>query len=82
MKCKICERLKRLRGVDIILIVLICVGMYIANHFQMQSYYKERAKKHEQQQIKEKQELERFESLQRQCFFERNKQACEALKKF
>jgi len=79
MACKICERIKNMRLVDVILIVLICVGMYIANHFQMQSYYKERAQKTKQN---DKQRLKEFEELQKKCYFKQDKAACKKLKQF
>lgn len=81
MACRLCERIKNIRAVDVILIIFICVGMYIANHFQMKSYYKERAEKLEQAQKEEKQKLKAFEDLQRQCYFKQDKKACEELEK-
>ena len=71
MACRLCERIKNIRGIDVILIILICVGMYIANHFQMKKYHQEK-----------QEELKKFEQLQRECHFQQNTQACEELKKF
>lgn len=79
-RCGFCGKMP-LNGVNILLIVLICVIMYVVNHFEMKQY---RAKKAQEQQEQAKQELkkQRFEKLNEECFFQNNKHSCEILKKW
>ncbi|MCX2716394.1 hypothetical protein OQH61_01395 [Helicobacter sp. MIT 21-1697] len=82
MRCGFCQRIKNLRKIDIVLILLICFFMYIANQFQMREYYAQKAKVESQRAKVQDKKLEEFENLQRECLFKQDKTACEALKKY
>lgn len=86
MACRFCERLRKIRPVDLAAIAFICVFMYIVNHFEMKQYRAQKAKEASEQKIsehKQKQEqdiqLKAYEQLQRLCFFKQDPTACKAL---
>lgn len=82
MPCRICQKIKKLSAVQWLMIALVCLGMYVANYFEMKEY---RAKKaaalHKETQEQEKRLIE-FENLQRKCYLGADAQACRELKKF
>ncbi len=82
MRCGFCERIKKLRKVDVLMILCVCFFMYIANYFQMIEYREQKAQ--EKQKLEQKQEIDLkiYEELQRKCYFGQDKQACQSLKQF
>ena len=74
-RCGFCGKMP-LNGVNVLLIVLICVVIYVANHFEMKEY---RAKMAQEQQ---KQMQQKFDKLTKECFFQNKQQACEILKSY
>lgn len=85
MACRICERLKRIRLVDLAAVAFICVFMYIINHFEMKKYREQKAQEAKAQREEKRaqdSELKAYEQLQKQCFFKQDKHACEALKAY
>ena len=78
MACRFCDRIKRLKKIDVLLIIFICVFMYVVNQFQMKQYREQKA----QEEQRAKEHLEQYEHLQRQCLFKSDKKACEALKAY
>ena len=100
MKCGFCERIKKLRKLDVILMLCICLFLYIGSQMQKKEMqtYKEQSKQRQEkkleqgrkveavqvQQTQQEQESEpqKYEDLQRQCYFKSDKKACEELKKY
>lgn len=96
MACRFCERIKKLRKVDVLLIICICLFLYIGNQMQLKSYreQKEQAQHKNEQKptqaaqhnlMPEKSEQERlkaYEDLQRKCYFGQDAKACDELKKY
>lgn len=82
MRCGFCERIKKLRAFDVFLIIIVCICMYIANHFQIKEYTEQREQARQISNEREHKELEIYEDLQRKCYFKQDKNACEALKQY
>lgn len=82
MACRFCDRIKRLKKIDVLLIIFICVFMYVVNQFQMKQYREQKALEKAKEEQRAKEHLEQYEKLQRQCFFKNDKKACEALKAY
>lgn len=80
--CRFCQRLKKLRGVELLMIALVCVGMYVANHFEMKEYRAKRAEALQKEAQEQEKRLVEFENLQRRCYFAQDAQACKELKNF
>ena len=70
-----------LNGVNIALIVLICVVVYVSNHFEMKQYRAYKAKEQQERQTKQ-QEKPTPNQLQEECFFQNNRKSCEILKSY
>ena len=79
MRCGICERIKKMGKVQVLLIIFICVFMYVVNHFQMKEYRAQRAQEKAQ---KEQSQLKAYEDLQRKCYFKQDNASCEALRNY
>lgn len=56
--------------------------MYVVNQFQMKQYREQKAIQKAQEEQRAREHLEQYEKLQRKCFFESDKKACEALKAY
>lgn len=69
-RCGFCGKMP-LNGINVLLIVLICVILYVFNHFEM--------KQHRTQKAQEKAKAQ-FEKLTDECFLHNNHQSCEILK--
>ena len=82
MACRFCDRIKRLKKIDVLLIIFICVFMYVVNQFQMKQYREQKALEKAKEEQRAKEHLEQYEHLQRQCLFKRDKKAREALKAY
>ena len=79
-RCGFCGRMP-LNGVNIALIVLICVVVYVSNHFEMKQYRANKAKEQQERQTKQ-QEKPTPNQLQEECFFQNNRKSCEVLKSY
>ncbi|RDU59812.1 hypothetical protein [Helicobacter marmotae] len=82
MRCGFCERIKKLRKIDVALMVGICVFMYIANQLQLREYRAQKVQESAKIQQKEEAELKIYEDLQRKCYFKQDKNACDELKAY
>ncbi|STP10595.1 Uncharacterised protein [Helicobacter cinaedi] len=82
MACRFCDRIKRLKKIDVLLIIFICVFMYVVNQFQMKQYREQKALEKAKEEQRAKEHLEQYEHLQRQCLFKSDKKACEALEAY
>ena len=67
MACRFCDRIKRLKKIDVLLIIFICVFMYVVNQFQMKQYREQKAIEKAKEEQRAKEHLEKYEHLQRQC---------------
>ena len=123
MKCGFCERIKKLKGMQIAMIGVVCLGVYLANystlkeHKERQAAIKASEQKATQQKALQNKDLldkaqkpnainptiepanpaanptseaspkpqislEAYEALQKQCYFGKDKSACEELKRY
>ncbi|MFC3867835.1 hypothetical protein [Helicobacter equorum] len=73
-RCGFCGKMP-LNGINILFIVLICVILYVFNHFEMKQYRAQKTQEKAQQQAKAQ-----FEKLSDECFLHNNHQSCEILK--
>lgn len=69
-RCGFCGKIP-LNGINVLLIVLICVILYVFNHFEMKQYRTQKAQEKAKAQ---------FEKLTDECFLHNNHQSCEILK--
>lgn len=82
MPCRICQKIKKLSAVQWLMIALVCLGMYVANYFEMKEYRAQKALALQKEAQEEERRLNEFENLQRKCYLEADLQACRELKRF